>query len=291
MAVNKWHDINTILEKFLRPETFPLAIRLIKDEEEIPEKAIRPLRDFKCRLCVCQGFSYSKKTGKTVAYSFEDNYCIEGAVALGWVEKPPYMKDGSALYPRLVPRKEVAETLEAMKHSISTKKGFRGIVVSPLAVTSIEPQLVLLSLNAARLNRVLEAICDMTGEKIVAETSGRGGLCAWGLAPAMNTGKPTYVIPTFGEFRFTCDSDDDIWTVIPVSYIDTLLKGLEYTHNAGWRFPIPHFLQHEPPFPWGMYGMETYKEYVAKTKRGEKYEEYASDWKGTYRKKADWVRK
>jgi len=141
MELKKWHEISAKLEKYLRPETFPLAIRLIKDEKDIPEKAIRPLRDFKCRLCVCQGFSYAKKTGKTVAFNFEDNYCIEGAVALGWVEKPLYMKDGSAIYPRLVPNKQTAESLEAMKYSISTKEGYKGIVTSPLAVTRIERNL------------------------------------------------------------------------------------------------------------------------------------------------------
>jgi uncharacterized protein (DUF169 family) len=266
MGLEKWHEVGKKLEGFLRCESFPIAYKLIKDEKEIPEKTWRPLQDYKCKLLICQCLSLTKTTGRTHALTFDDHYCIEGAVAHGWLEKPPYMKDGSLLYPTLVPSQEVGRRCEENKPFIDSKKGYKGVVMSPLGWTKIEPDLILLSLNPARVNRVMEAICDQTGETIVAEHSGRGGLCCWGIAPAMNGGRPTYVIPTFGEFRFTCDSDDDMWFVIPVNYVKPLIEGLEHTHKAGWRFPIPRFVEHEPNWPVG-YGYKTYEEYLRKNEK------------------------
>jgi len=35
------------LQLYIRPQTFPVAIRMLRPGEEIPEKARRPARDFK----------------------------------------------------------------------------------------------------------------------------------------------------------------------------------------------------------------------------------------------------
>lgn len=290
MSLEKYHKMGEIMDRFLRPNTFPVAYKLIKDESEIPEKALRPLKNYKTRLLICQCLHLTKTTGRTHAVLTEDNYCLEGSCAHGWAEKPPYMQDGTAIYPRLVPDLEIAKKFEQDKPAVSTDKGYIGVVMSPLGWTKVEPDLILLSLNAARMNRVIEGICDQTAEKIVAENSGRGGLCCWGIAPTVNTGKPTYVIPTFGEYRFTGDSDDDMWFILPVSYLEPLVKGFEHMYKAGWRYPIPRFVEHEPRWPDGMYGWETYEAYQEKKGEGEKYEDYKDNWMGTYTDK-DWFEK
>jgi len=290
MSLEKYHKMGEIIDRFLRPNTFPVAYKLIKDESEIPEKALRPVKNYKTRLLICQCLHLTKTTGRTHALLTEDNYCLEGSCAHGWAEKPPYMQDGTAIYPRLVPDLQIAKKFEQDKPAVSTDKGYIGCVMSPLGWTKVEPDLILLSLNAARMNRVIEGICDQTAEKIVAENSGRGGLCCWGIAPTINSGKPTYVIPTFGEYRFTGDSDDDMWFILPVSYLEPLVKGFEHMYKAGWRYPIPRFVEHEPRWPDGMYGWETYEAYNEKKTKGENYEDYKDNWMGTYTDK-DWFEK
>lgn len=291
MSLEKYHKMGQVINNFLRPGTFPIAYKFIKDEKEIPEKALRPLKNYKCRLLICQCLHMSKTSGRTFALTLEDNYCLEGSVANGWVEKPPYMKDGTAIYPRLIPDPKVAKKFEGDKPRIDHKKGYIGVVMSPLAWTKVEPDLILMSLNASRMNRVIEGICDQTAETIVAENSGRGGLCCWGIAPAINKGKPTYVVPTFGEYRFTGDSENDMWFVLPVSYVEPLVAGFEHMHKAGWRYPIPRFsAEHEARWPDGMYGYETYEAYLEKVEKGEKYEDYKDNWMGTYTDK-DWFKR
>ncbi len=57
------------LEKLLRLKTFPLAIKLLEKEEDIPEEAKRPKRDYGYRMLICQAFSGSLSISVEIAFS------------------------------------------------------------------------------------------------------------------------------------------------------------------------------------------------------------------------------
>lgn len=54
------------LERRIRLQTFPLAIKLLEKETDIPEGAERPLRDFGYRMTLCQGYALSRKESKLI---------------------------------------------------------------------------------------------------------------------------------------------------------------------------------------------------------------------------------
>ncbi len=49
------------LEGRLRLKTFPLAIKFLKDEKEIPKGAQRPLKDFGHHLSLCQSLHIARR--------------------------------------------------------------------------------------------------------------------------------------------------------------------------------------------------------------------------------------
>jgi hypothetical protein len=49
-------------------------------------------------------------------------------------------------------------------------------------------------------------------------------------------------------------------------------------------------VEHEPRWPDGMYGWETFEEYRKLTSEGKTYEEFKDNWMGTYSDK-DWFKK
>ncbi|MCD6297993.1 MAG: DUF169 domain-containing protein [Deltaproteobacteria bacterium] len=49
------------LERRIHLKTFPIAIKLLEKESDIPEDAERPLRDFGCRMTLCQGYALSRR--------------------------------------------------------------------------------------------------------------------------------------------------------------------------------------------------------------------------------------
>ena len=71
------------LERRIRLLTFPLAIKLLEKETDIPEGAERPLRDFGYRMTLRQGYALSRKESKLIAMFKEDMWCFEPIVGYG----------------------------------------------------------------------------------------------------------------------------------------------------------------------------------------------------------------
>ena len=55
------------LEKRLILRTSPIAVKMLEKESDIPEGAIRPLKDRGYHLAQCQAFAMSRREGTTVA--------------------------------------------------------------------------------------------------------------------------------------------------------------------------------------------------------------------------------
>ncbi|MCK4280694.1 MAG: DUF169 domain-containing protein, partial [Candidatus Lokiarchaeota archaeon] len=62
--MGKWNELDKKLNKFLRLATFPIAVKLLKDKEEL--KAIKFLKKLDKKIALCQIFSYSRYYGWTM---------------------------------------------------------------------------------------------------------------------------------------------------------------------------------------------------------------------------------
>ena len=108
--VKMYREYGAELERRLRLKTFPVAIKLLEKEKDIPEGAKRPLKDFGHHFSLCQTLAMSRREGKVMAMLKEDHWCFEPVVGYGLGEPPEYFLQGHNRYP-----KDVA-TLEAGKH-------------------------------------------------------------------------------------------------------------------------------------------------------------------------------
>jgi uncharacterized protein (DUF169 family) len=88
------------IEKRIRLRSFPLAVKLLESEADIPQGAQRPLRDFGYRIDLCQGYALSRREGKTIAVFKEDMWCFEPIVGYGWAEPPQYFLEGHNRFPQ-----------------------------------------------------------------------------------------------------------------------------------------------------------------------------------------------
>jgi hypothetical protein len=62
-GIEQYREIGRAIEAYLRPATFPLAIKLIKSESEIPAKSKRPGSDLDLRTFICQNFRMCRSYG------------------------------------------------------------------------------------------------------------------------------------------------------------------------------------------------------------------------------------
>ena len=71
------------LQTYIRPQTFPVAIRMLQPGEPIPERAKRPARDFKKLSMNCQVIDMARRYGWMIALTREDSICSLGIAATG----------------------------------------------------------------------------------------------------------------------------------------------------------------------------------------------------------------
>ena len=64
--------VEQALNNYIRPLTFPVAIKMLKSEDEIPEKTRRPFQQLKKKVAICQGIGMARKLGWAVAMGKEE---------------------------------------------------------------------------------------------------------------------------------------------------------------------------------------------------------------------------
>src|SRR5438477_9949113 len=101
------------LQTYIRPQTFPVAIRMLKPGEPSPEKAKRPGRDFKKLGMNCQVIDMARRYGWMIALTRDDHICSLGITALGF-DKPTRLYTSGTLCEAMYPEaKEAAQRAAA----------------------------------------------------------------------------------------------------------------------------------------------------------------------------------
>jgi len=248
-----WTQRAEALNKFIRPLTFPIAVKLVENISDFPEKARRPFRDMGFKTNVCVGMTMARRYGWTVGMTADDNTCPVAAYTYGWSE--PESETRKALSDFMLIMKYSANedaaktTMESVDQVKLSKGKCAGVVFSPLGRTRIEPDLIMLFCNAAQLMRLVHGATWEAGMAIQSIFSGRGGTCTEGVLQTIKTGKPKVVLPGNGDRVWAMVQDSEMAFTIPTDWLDSIIGGLEATHQMGVRYPIPVDVRHEPTFP------------------------------------------
>jgi len=90
--------VNDEVEKFVRPQTFPLAIRMAKPGEPLPGRVRRPAADMGIRVAICQSFSIARRYGW--GFGRDDLSCPLAKTAFGFETWTRSGTQGNHLRPR-----------------------------------------------------------------------------------------------------------------------------------------------------------------------------------------------
>jgi uncharacterized protein (DUF169 family) len=52
--MKEWQELGKEFRRYINPETFPVAIRILKNKEEIPSGTRTSLKDLKVKMAHCQ---------------------------------------------------------------------------------------------------------------------------------------------------------------------------------------------------------------------------------------------
>ena len=241
--LNTLHKYGKEIDRRLRLQTFPLAVKLLEKEEDIPGAAQRPLRDLGYYLMVCQGFAMSRRDGVTVAMLKEDMWCFEPVVGYG-IEKPPqYFLGGYNRFPHdvktLQAGRNYAHEFPRLEHS-----KYIGIVSAPLVVTDFEPDLVIIYCNVEQLSLLLLGREYKDGYNLKCSLSSHAA-CVYSVVPVMQSGNCQVAVPCRGDRYGAMAKDFEMIFAVPKEKLEDLLLGLRYVEKHG-SSQLPRGYQMQP---------------------------------------------
>ena len=235
------------LQFYIRPQTFPVAIRMLAAGEEIPERAKRPARDFKKLSMNCQVIDMARRYGWTIALTREDHICSLGIAAMGFEKVTHLHNSGTLCEGMYTETKEAGRRSEAAVDSFGAGE-YAALLVAPLERATFEPHLVCIYANPAQVMRLTQAALWKRGGKLTSSFGGRID-CSEIIVTTMRTDRPQLILPCSGDRIFGQTQDHEMAFTIPWSQMDEILEGLRGTHDGGIRYPITQFMEYEAKLP------------------------------------------
>jgi uncharacterized protein (DUF169 family) len=233
--LENYHEYGEEIERRLRLKTFPLAIKLLKGEEDIPKTARRPVRDFGHHFSLCQSYQISRREGTTMVMLKEDMWCFEPVVGYGLGKPPEYFLEGHNRFPRDV------ETLEAGSHYAHEfprleVDRYIGLASAPLRVTDFEPDVVMIYCDSAQLCLLLLGREYKEGYNLNCALSGHAA-CVYAVVPALQNGEYQVAVPCRGDHYRAMAGDEEMIFSVPKGKLEDLILGLRHIESTGSKLP------------------------------------------------------
>lgn len=243
--LDRYRNHGERIETIVRPATFPLAVKLIKSEDEIKPEYKRPSRDMGLQNFVCQNFKMSRSYGWTIAITEADINCKPARSIYGWDIATAGETAWAEAFSVGLYAKDSATNSKFGQHLHSLNSEFAGLIISPLTRTKIIPDVVMIYCLPAQAMRFVQGYLFMEGGVLEFTAAGRVGSCHEGV---IKTNKPQYVTLGNGDRIWGGAQDYEVMFSCPREKLDILMEGLEKTHIAGLRYPIPQYMNYSPGF-------------------------------------------
>ena len=224
------------LESLLRLQSLPLALKMLKSRDEIPEEAQRPLKDMGFHLNFCQVLALSRRNGLTVAQMKEDMWCFEPVVGFGFAKPPQRFLDGHNRYPTS------ARTLEAGATWARNMPRFDcgiycGVLSAPMEKASFEPDIFIIYGAPAKMTQIMLAKNWLDGRDIAPPLTSHAA-CVYYVVPPVKEKKWHMSIPCGGDLRRAACEDYNMVFSAPIEVLSDLLTGLNAIQRKGFGLPL-----------------------------------------------------
>lgn len=235
MKLEDFHEYGEELEQRLRLGTFPLAVKVLKKGEAVPDGMQRPVKDLGEQMALCHAFATSRREGTAIASLLEDMVCFEPVIGYGMAEPPELFLQGHNRYPSDVMNLEAganyAEELPKLEN------GNAGVLSAPLKTTPFIPDVIVIYANSEQLSLLMLARECRDGRNLPCNLSSHAA-CVYGIIPPIKNKQCHVAIPCRGDRYFygNAGTDEFIFTV-PKEKLQDLIDGLRYIAESGSRLP------------------------------------------------------
>jgi len=236
--MTEYNEYGKVIEEEIRPNTYTMAVRMLRSRDEVPPEAIRPLERFGKCLSTCQAFALSRRFGETVAQLFEDMWCPEPVIGFGLAEPPSFFYEGRTRHPDGVASLEAGANW-ATEFPRLPVGDYAGIVSAPLTKAGFEPDVAVIYCDSAQLLRLLLAVAYEDGRDIITTLGGHSA-CVYAVVPSMLSNQCTASVPCRGDRGYAGAQDYEMIFTVPKDKIGRVAQGLRQggTSTVPTRFSM-----------------------------------------------------
>jgi uncharacterized protein (DUF169 family) len=240
-------QIDEAMSTYVKHQTYPLAIKMLKSDNEIPQDAKRPLRDYGASFTLCQALGLCRRDGLTIVLDEESQSCPIALAGLGFVRPEEYLSGKYALAPSNRPAEAQIRAAEAIPRFQFGK--FKSMVISPIQIATFDPDVIIFYGNGAQVMRMIQAAVFASGESLTSKSTGAGG-CLLPVVASILEGKCKYAVPGNGERRLGLIADGELSFAMPKNRFEEVVRGLQLSHEGKQTYPInPGYLKLEYTLP------------------------------------------
>lgn len=235
-VANPYGAFNTYgadLERMMVLQTYPIAIKMLQNESQIPKGAVRPKKDRGEHYAMCQAFAVARRQGMTLAMFLEDHWCFEPIISYGLVETPKDYLDGFT-NSFFIANKEAAAKHAREMTRIPIGK-YAGMALGPLKTANFVPDLTMIYSNTAQLRHMLLCLRYLNGTQVTS-TIDPIGSCVHSIVPSLLKEECAVTVPDPGDFERAGAQDDEMILTVPARRLKELMEGIYHFDKAGMGF-------------------------------------------------------
>ncbi len=236
------------IESYIRPATFPLAVKLVRKENEIRPEFKRPSQIFGLQNFVCQNFKICRVYGWTMAVTERDINCYLVRNIYRWDPVTEASVTAAHQFNLGLYARDMEASRKLEDHLFRLDENFLGLVISPLSRTRVVPDVVLVYCLPAQAMRLVQSYLFLQGGAMTFSSTGRIGSCHEGVIKPLVTGEPQLVLLGNGDRVWGGAQDSEVLFSCPAGKLEALIDGLKQTHEAGLRYPVPSYMNYSPGF-------------------------------------------
>lgn len=234
--MGNYERIDNQLNKYLRLATFPIGVKLLENSEDLND--VKYLKKPEHKIALCQIFSYARYYGWTMGCTKEDNLCPLAEISVGFEKSNKLFEEGAFFIGRYNETKEAAKKTTLSMPQLAYGQ-YSAVIAGALNRIDFKPDLILIWGNSSQIMRLIQGYLWKRGGRISMSTF-CDGVCADTISNAMLTRELQVAFPCLGDRRFGLAMDSDLIASIPFEILEEIIEGMEKTHKAGTRYPIPY---------------------------------------------------
>ena len=242
-------EIDKTMSTYIRPQTYPIAVKMLQGGEEVPQDAQNPVEAFGHQITLCQALALCRTDELTIVLDRDSQSCPIALVGLGFVRPDEYLSGTHMVVPiNMSPEAKEKAAASMPRFEFGT---YNAVVMAPIQTARFDPDVIIFYGSGTQVMRLIQAAVFATGEPLTSKSVGSGGCLHTVVAPVLE-GACTYSIPGNGARRVGLVADGQVEFAMPKDRFEEVMQGLALSHEGKQTYPIsPGYLQLEykmPPF-------------------------------------------